>query len=1699
MSQTNSSIYDMSGNSDLEENDLPIFHREPPDLRPINNWPPEPSVPPDHEIWYPSEIDEVPTAPPATAPPSYMTDPPPPGVSPEITAAPNPNLQVPLSAGEPVQRDHVPSRTRSPVRTPPRSPGRRRRHSQSRVRQAGSSHRSDSSRSTVDDPVNLVHALETIVQELNVETNFDEISVLCEDLLDIVFDSVHKMFTNLPIFPDNFRRVEVDRLLERHPVGGLLLQKFEVVSRVSNVHPDPESRASFIANFLKLTRGIQSVQTILTTLYGKLHETGTLSDFPEPNVEQFRQNMHDKLSFLQSLSHVVAGLVGRQVDIQQLEDYETEWRSQTLQIDTLRVPGKVRLAASRLSTHHARPGDHQLVERFTEQQFNLISNIEERLEQNVENVQSFHSEVINPGRNGLKLSSRALSTSNKLTKLIPGLFIIVQKPGFNLPQIHHNSALAQEVLKHHIDLNFMASPVTVKNLKLEMDRLVLFTQTLLELPGVKSNIKVPSSSSPQPQRKTGKSPSNSFSNVNITHTIDLLLAECREYAVQLEHQVNECQVFYDADPEDVNQYVRLSDDLNAIQKFALTSLESLKTASRAEELSDYTRTLCRSEIATLEQLFRRSNNLSTQFTRLDRNFKFSLDNKNKMFLKNHQQMKISSWPVSSTKGTKKLSTAEISQNFLTFMSEILQACSSPFLTNRQRLRKLTDSISSPIIRAATAAHVTFPSAVSYLLQEFKPEKSAILVTTRGLNRIGSKNGAPNPPEEYKNLLSLRKLKMDALKSHYLLKVLEKCIGNSSAQLQSVGNKLRAPDYIDTLILDFSSYQNLEEFLPGAPGQEPKLERRAQVEILLSYQIQRDSLERFVRKGLCPETQMQFYRGARSLNVDLSGELTFQGYFWHFCDTHMALSSNTASGLKHQLEISANHEIAGAAKLNYHHYGILPEECAESEAESSEVEETLALWTQTGAKPKRLKKPLKNEKPKKPKRKNNVKQNNLAASSTSPLHCPLEPANEHKKHRPYQCPLLRKPTPSLLQSFVNKRVCIACLNKPLSESHSNSCQPMTQDTQSRELVPLYCDRCSRLNIPKLKISCLQNKRICNCAQKKYRQNNSNSGSKINLTTSPKTSRPASRTKLNKKAFKSKDQASKSASHSLNTTLETEASGSSDGESEIEDEQIFYIAPNVESSGKSSPEPEEISQQIQFNTLWYQKQEQEAVESDPGEEPDNLEENLAAFHFGWFGIDGIEYEDETELEHINEPLGHDSPEPVIVNKFDATNILMKQRPGTPTVQNFSLAKLSEDLPYVNDPECQTFLLSESLDFISKSGLHVKRRAIWDSGAQKTCINLLHIPQDCFFGRKARFNIQTVNGDKECLDSIKATFFISNSPQENAHPVVYKFSGLGLRFNQKVCTPDLELDDHDKKLLQALQARISSYRAHHLMCIIGSDCLSVWPSEVLRTDNYCIYRSKINPKRLLAAGNFESNFKEKTKKQLDKIKVQLLVYDEHQTFPHLESRQLETNLELEDCQIQQLFKPTSDRDDHPFLTSILHCSEPSMPQPLKDDATTEFPRHSSPYHDLPDLEYSCSSDDDQSEVSSVYDDTPYSDSPYRSNSLWYSGAPSTADHSVLTLEEDHDLSLPSCSTDHSNCLTDLDKIKYAAALERKLNQRLQQLEYYTTSFATPDPTVSLDHILPDLSTQVVESHAEHDSDKNIEKNVKLFQNGTNQEKNI
>ena len=273
MSRSTSSVFDGTEfDSDLENHEPPLFQNEPPDLRPT--LPLVASAPMAEEIWYPYPIPDDPVIPiTTTSPPSYHTDPPlPPGVSPPPSIRPMGPSRHPSPQDTLPPRANPPPRARSPTRTPPHSPARRRRHSPSRVRQAVSLNRSgsNSTHTPIDDPIDLVRALEFVISEQNIVTEFNEISTLCEDLLDIVFDSVHQMFTNLPVFDDNFRRPEVDRLMQRYDVGGLILQKFEVVARVAGVHPDAESRTLFNSNFLQLTRGLQSVKSILSTLHAKM-------------------------------------------------------------------------------------------------------------------------------------------------------------------------------------------------------------------------------------------------------------------------------------------------------------------------------------------------------------------------------------------------------------------------------------------------------------------------------------------------------------------------------------------------------------------------------------------------------------------------------------------------------------------------------------------------------------------------------------------------------------------------------------------------------------------------------------------------------------------------------------------------------------------------------------------------------------------------------------------------------------------------------------------------------------------------------------------------------------------------------------------------------------------------------------------------------------------------------------------------------------------------------------------------------------------------------------------------------------------------------------------------------------------------------------------------------------------------------------
>ena len=1456
--------------------------------------------------------------------------------------------------------------------------------------------------------MNLTHLLEIAHREHGSSVEFHELIAFTEEVLEISFDSLLQLFTNFPVFPDNARRPEVDQLMDRFNVSDLLKQKFEVVSRISGPHPDSDSRLHFYANFIHLARGLLTLKGMVTIIAGKLLEAATENPLPEHQVADFYDSINSQLEFLHSITHVVAGLIGHQVDLKQFAEMEQDWLNTSIQIDSLKLPGKIRLAASRLHTNHSNTGDDLVVSQFTTQQFAHISTLESNLDQIVEKHRKFQSEIQFPSRNGLKQSQASLAISQKVTKIIPSLYHLVAEGGFLRPNVNSHVGLAQEVLRHNFD--FPLSSINSQNLKQQMDKLVTFTEILVELPGVSAH--QPSnfnSNSPDGPRREPKivSPTSPQSD----SSVDILLGECRDYSTQLEELISQCQIFYSAEAEEVTELSNLSADLTSVQGFATNALNSLKLSTREPGLTEYQRTMCRSEVTVMEGLIRQSNNLMSQYQKLDRSFKLNLDHKNKVYLKNHQAMKIATWPVPKNRQGKKMNPSEIAQGFLTFLSEILQVCASPFLSNKQRLKRLAESISSPIIQSAALSQATFPGAISYLLTEFKPEKSSILVTTKGLSRLGSRNGAASLIDEYQNLLKLHRLKMVTLKSHHLLKILEKCIGMNSAQLQVVGSRLRNPSYIDELVLDFSTFEDLEQYLPQIPGDENTQNRRSQIEILLSYQVQKDNLEKFIRRGLYPETQIHFYRSAQQHKVNLHSELAFQGFFWYFLNRQMALSSQTACGLKHQLEINSatNSDSGATANNSYRNFNLTTGELSTSGSEPEEEETSSILWTQTGTKQKPKKKPTKQKKKGKVNPDKHVNQNNLTTDTPAPFPCPLDPPETHQSHKPFQCPLLQKPSDSLIQTFLAKRVCISCLNRPL-DGHSEKCQPMVQRVESgrRILSPLYCERCPRVSVVKLGICVLINSKLCKCAQR--RSNKDKTKHQVHFAASSGSQKATKKSNL-----KQSTGATNLDSLLLNATSEPETDSETENEAPEDQDCIFYMAPPATApSSEDEPAAEAQPETLKVNTLWFNALQQEAVESDDGEQPDEVLDNIENFHFG-IGI-GMYLTEDLPLPippaeaAVSGTI--DNPETIFLNQYQVGPPLLKPS----TIPIFSLRKLAEELPYANNPDTRTFLLSESLDFLSESGTLVKRKAIWDSGAQKSVLNLNQMPNDCYFSEPARFSIQTVAGTQKCLDGCKSTFVITNSPHENKDlsPVYHKILALGLNFDQKVLTPDLELDSDTQLLLDAVQTRVSNYRAHHLSVILGSDCLSLWPVEIMRDKNFSLFRSKINPRRLLAFGNFEQTFKITTQKNLEAIQVNLIAYNETNSFTDLDSREFETDVELEDAEIRQIFQIPVEPVEHPFLASILKYHCPDLNQ-TSSSALTDVPNDLTVTETLPKLDFS---DDDDSDLSwsDVSDTEP----------------------------SDNDHSLPSCSTNFSNCLTDSQRTRLASPLARRQEQILHNLDH-------------------------------------------------------
>ena len=643
-------------------------------------------------------------------------------------------------------------------------------------------------------------------------------------------------------------------------------------------------------------------------------------------------------------------------------------------------------------------------------------------------------------------------------------------------------------------------------------------------------------------------------------------------------------------------------------------------------------------------------------------------------------------------------------------------------------------------------------------------------------------------------------------------------------------------------------------------------------------------------------------------------------------------------------------------------------------------------------------------------------------------CPMEPQDEHSSHKPWQCPILR--TRANPQQWISKRVCPACLAKPL-DTHSAKCAPVFQTSVGgkRTEKPLFCQKCPKITVQLLSITCLQNRRICPCAQAKLKKEGKNSSRQnwISPSSSKKSKSPrqsSSRKKSSKgtkrinNIFTSQSpvESDASASHTENyaSAEETDQFDETETTDQVEVNWVRVKEDGESDSSSSSyaqlEEFENTPDEVVFWTIIDEVSDSEINPNEP--EPIILEPATSNFNVNHVTLN------KTEIE--KPPISHDKTIPI-----------------------FSLGKLRGRLPYVNEPKQKSFLLSESLHLVNCEGQLKKHRFIYDSGAQKACSNLQTIHEDCYSSIPANFSVTTVSGCQKLTRGCKAELVLSNSPHDNDLPKFYKVNTLGLRFDQTFNSPCIKLDKKSQQLLDTTQTQLGKNRNHHLAGILGADCLSIWPTEVIRNGTFCIYRSSINPATLLAFGSFPQDVKTIVSKKLEVHKVHLVSFKENMPYVGTHSKEFKLSSPLNDQQVAEIFNQQDMVDDNPFLTAILqHCPLSNQPTPI---ASNHEPSPASPKSSVK----SCStcpsslpglatSESDDSEVS-LGTEVFGSDSGQSSiGSRLYEVFPrqdslSSQDLESLTSSSDSEASLPSCSTEYSNCLNDEQKLKFSKQLAR------------------------------------------------------------------
>ena len=1284
----------------------------------------------------------------------------------------------------------------------------------------------------------ILQDLENVAARLTPDSSLDDCLLVHNAATDAVFDCIGELLLN-------FQHSEIDdqriRSLRAATNSRILATKLSVLARITEFPPRPEQKKLFLSNFQEFLQGFMRYVSLVAALsdHAARFLAAWRGQLNQDNVQRVFREAMQLANFVRKCVSSACALAARQHDAVTLGKMHLDWAAIRMTLESLEVPVGVRLKILKVKSGRGRESDHRAIRDFVDGQYQRIAHLEEQVTDQFEKLFSFVSSV---AAHFMGLSHQGERLISPIMRKLDDIFGFGVVGGYEPPDMNHQlESLLLEV--PGLKLDPVQLGVTHNQLDVELDKILQFAEELNKCCGT-ADIGPPGRpipAAPDPVIDSGLGVSGDpEQNLDLGTKLAVAAATRTFDGLRLEVEEVERLLKLGAS-EDIQVLHRPLDRLQTYLNWSNSALSGLKTSSTDVNLKAESRAYLVSHIDSYNELVLQADSLLGTYKRHKEVVKSQTDSRSRLMSRTLPGVTVGKWPKNDKESAKR-HPDQVDCTLLDFLSEILIWSADPLIDEKSKQKKLIGCITDPTVRLGVERCITFHLSISWLLNQFNPDRGSLNRLSKSLSRLGHPYGARDYQSELSSLMKVSSLKFQLLRGHYTLQLLSKCKDPTPQSLAEIGRSMRSDQFLGNLILDTSQFIRPQTLLGSTEIEDDPVaaKLREQHQILLSYNWSKELLYSVVKRCLTTRSQLDFQSLAQGLNVNLEIDDQFLNFFWYFVSLQLRNLGATSAGLKTKIEVGHG-PAAGKKGTSYSNYHL-------DVSDDSDGSPIVNYIGGAAGKSKKTKK--------KPKRSTTHRQN-LATESSEPVPCPL---SGHSGHRAYNCQELLS---SGLKNILKLGLCPSCLAAKLSSSHSNLCKPsiLRQRNGKREVVSLFCRRCPKVSLPAQNVSAYQNNRLCGCTRKK---------SSINFLPSPSDkrspggSRSQSRASNGSSSKQSKAKSNKSriVNKGLNVVTEQRSDSDEDDLEDVVEELIDVTLDATPTTDKDSSdsEEEEVGEVLCNYSQLLSDQFSEAEDSEAGYESAEL------------GVEQI------FLLQVYDEVVEPEPETFIVNHIG--NPVDGSLLGDEDEENgLTLLGVLHRLEYINQPHQASYLLSESIFLLSVSGELRSFTAIFDSGSQRCVLNTAAVSRKFSHRFPSQFKIATVqsNGkEKSDKQTYKCDIVVTTNPTPTLSDLC-KLNCLCLNFQQGLNNCQVELDPSTQRLISTTQVMVGSDEPKSaLSVIIGCDGQRVFPVELLRRQNFSLYKSRFDGRRVLGAGVFPRDLQKEIEHDLMTVGIHLITWE-------------------------------------------------------------------------------------------------------------------------------------------------------------------------------------------------------------------------------